>query len=192
MHAQVGDIVYLIAARVIPFKGQLEFLECSLSLLRSNKQFKIAFMGDSADENPDYFAKIVRFIKTHQLEQQVVMLGFQGDPTPFIKAADVIVHFSLGPEGFGRSVIEAWAAKKPILATAIGGPIELIKHEQDGYLVDPQNTTQCQDVIHRLLDDAELRLQMGAAGFERVLKSFSPEVIAEQLESLLLETIEST
>ena len=161
MQAQESDVVYLIAARIIPFKGQLEFLQCSLPLLADNKHFKIALMGNSADESPAYFQEIEAFINEHQLHQQVIMLGFQADPMPFIKAADVIVHFSLGPEGFGRSVVEAWAAKKPIIATAIGGPIELINHGQDGYLVDPCNTEQCQTHLQLLLASTELRANLG-------------------------------
>lgn len=190
MHAQEGDVVHLIAARIIPFKGQLEFLQCSLPLLAANKHFKIAFMGNSADESPAYFEKIEALISEHQLHQQVVMLGFQADPMPFIKAADVIVHFSLGPEGFGRSVVEAWAAKKPIIATAIGGPIELINDGEDGYLVDPRNIGQCQEKIQLLLNDSGLRATLGNNGFTRVLDSFSQEKIAALLEGELMELIE--
>ncbi|MGV8836000.1 glycosyltransferase family 4 protein [Cellvibrio sp.] len=189
MNAGADDVVYLIAARVIAFKGQLEFLQCALPLLRANAKFKIAILGDNADESPDYFQQIKQFILDHQLQQQVVMLGFQADPMPFIKAADVIMHFSLGPEGFGRSIIEAWAAKKPIIATAIGGPIELIDDGKDGYLVDPNNIDQCRDRINNLLSNALLRESMGNAGFARVLDSFTQEAIAAQLENALLELI---
>lgn len=189
MQAQEDDVVHLIAARIIPFKGQLEFLQCSLPLLVANKRFKIALMGNSADESPDYFQKIEAFIKEHQLDQQIVMLGFQSNPMPFIKAADVIIHFSLGPEGFGRSVVEAWAAKKPIIATAIGGPIELISDGQNGYLVDPHNIEQCQEKIQLLLGDSDLRETFGNNGFSRVIESFSQEKIASLLERELLELI---
>lgn len=190
MQASEFDVVYLISARIIPFKGQLEFLQTSLSLLKENKNFKIALMGNSADESPDYFKKIESFISAHNLNQQVTLLGFQENPMPFIKAADVIVHFSLGPEGFGRSVVEAWAAKKPIIATAIGGPIELINDAHDGYLVDPKNSAQCQEKIKLMLEIEALRKSLGSNGYLRVIESFSQEKIAESLESLIIEAIQ--
>jgi glycosyltransferase involved in cell wall biosynthesis len=189
MQAQEGDVIYLMAARIIPFKGQLEFLQCSLPLLLAHTHFKIALMGNSADESPAYFQRILDFIAEHQLESQITMLGFQADPAPFIKAADVIVHFSLGPEGFGRSVVEAWAAKKPIIATAIGGPIELIHDGEDGYLINPHDIEQCQDKITQLLTNSDLRNEIGHNGFARVLESFSQEKIAAALEAELLELI---
>lgn len=189
MNASANDIVYLIAARVIAFKGQLEFIQCALPILVENRTFKVAILGDNADESPEYFQRIDKFILDHNLQQQVVLLGFQADPMPFIKAADVIIHFSLGPEGFGRSIIESWAAKKPIIATAIGGPIELIDDGKDGYLVDPNNIDQCRNRINNLLSNSALRESMGRAGFTRVLENFTPEKIASQLEDELMALI---
>ena len=191
MHANADDVVYLISARIIPFKGQLEFIQLCMPLLQKYSHFKIALMGDSADENVDYFTSIQNTIKQYNLGQQITLLGFRSNPLPYISAADVIVHFSLGPEGFGRSITEAWAAKKPIIATAIGGPIELISDGKDGYLVDPHNIAQCQEKIDLLLTHPDLRATLGNNGFSRVLESFSQEKIAAQLEAALIESMSS-
>ncbi|MDO8344602.1 MAG: glycosyltransferase [Cellvibrio sp.] len=189
MHAKPQDVVYLIAARIIPFKGQLEFIQICIPLLKAHAHFKIALMGDSADENQDYFDSIKCIIAQHNLEQQIVLLGFKTNPVPFISAADVIVHFSLGPEGFGRSIAEAWGASKPIIATAIGGPIEFIHHAKDGYLVNPDNPDECRHAIQDLLLNKTLRDELGREGNLRSQELFLPEKCAQTLEQAFLEII---
>ena len=71
--------------------------------------------------------------------------------------------------------LDAMAIGQAIVATRAGGIPEVVTHEQTGLLVPPRNADALAGAIVRLLGDSGLRAQLGAAGRERVRRSFSVE-----------------
>ncbi|MBI2125523.1 glycosyltransferase family 4 protein [Candidatus Woesearchaeota archaeon] len=94
--------------------------------------------------------------------------------------ADIVVFPSLWPEPFGRIAIEAMAAGKPVIASAIGGIKETIA-EGTGILVDPGNVQQLREAIILLMHDQELRKEMGKKGRKIVEKLYAEEKVVEKL-----------
>jgi glycosyltransferase involved in cell wall biosynthesis len=71
-------------------------------------------------------------------------------------------------EGFGVVVAEAMAFGKPVVASRVGGPAELVDDGATGILVPPRSPDLVRAALHRLLADPELRRRMGSAGRERI------------------------
>ena len=80
-------------------------------------------------------------------------------------------------EGFGVTCLEAMAHAKPVVASAIGGLLDLVVDGQTGLLVPPRDPPALRNALERLLGDGDLRRSLGAAGRERAREHFSWDVV---------------
>ena len=96
-----------------------------------------------------------------------------------IAATDIIVFPSTVPH-FARPVIEASAMAKPVIASDIGGPRELVVPDETGLLIPPDNPEQLATAIVSLLDDSEMMTQMGEKGYQRATNKFDSKVNSER------------
>jgi glycosyltransferase involved in cell wall biosynthesis len=113
-------------------------------------------------------------------------------------ALGFVPHYELGPlyeraavvavpshrEGFGVACAEAMAAGRPVVASAVGGLLDLVVDGETGLLVPPRDVPALRAALERLLADEELRRKLGAAGRERAREHFSwPAVTAATIEA---------
>jgi glycosyltransferase involved in cell wall biosynthesis len=103
-------------------------------------------------------------------------LGQVADVRPVLAAADVVVMPSLA-EGLGVAAIEAMAAGRPVVASAVGGLPELITDDVQGLLVPPRDAGALATALERCLADPALRARLGAAGESRAA-AFSTAAMA--------------
>jgi glycosyltransferase involved in cell wall biosynthesis len=96
---------------------------------------------------------------------------------------------SIGPETFGIVLLEAMAAGRPVIASRIGGPAEVVLDGETGYLVPPGDAEALQTAIQHLLDDPDLRMRMGRAAQQWATQFRASSVIprVEAIYSRLLE-----
>ncbi len=175
------DVVVGVLARVIPWKGQLEFLQGMRSVVPDCAKMKIMITGDAASTDNRYFEQVRQIAEEPPLRGRVVLTGFQSDISDYYGASDIIVHCSRDPEPFGRISLEAWASGTALIAMDEGGPPEVVTHEVDGLLVPPRDEGAMNSAVHRLYSDEELRAQFVEAGFKTVRGDFSPRTIASQV-----------
>jgi len=103
------------------------------------------------------------------------------DKIPSLYAqADIIVFPSLWPEPFGRIAIEAMAASKPVIGSAIGGIKETIA-KGTGILIEPGNVEQLREATEILLYDQKMRREMGRKGRKIVEELYAEEKVVERL-----------
>jgi len=113
------------------------------------------------------------------LNDRIHFLRFQPDPWRLYPEFDVVVHFSVRPEPFGRIVVEAMACGAPVIAARAGGPIEIVEHGVSGWLVEPGNVQALADTM--VLSLAADREAIGAAGRRTAEASFSAERFAAEV-----------
>ena len=116
------------------------------------------------------------------LEDKVRFLGFRNDVSEICLASDVFV-FPSYQEGLSVSVMEAMSAGLPIICSSIRGNIDLIKNSKGGYLLKPEDVDGFANCILKVLDDAELRLFMGAQNKETV-KQFDISNIKKEMSKI--------
>ena len=87
-------------------------------------------------------------------------------------------------EGFPNSVVEAMAAGRPVVATAVGGVPDAIEHERTGTLVPPGDVAALAAGVAALLADRERRERYGAAGRERALARYHERMVIPRLMQL--------
>jgi glycosyltransferase involved in cell wall biosynthesis len=83
-------------------------------------------------------------------------------------------------EGFGVACAEAMAAGRPVVASAVGGLLDLVVDGETGLLVPPRDVPALRAALERLLGDAELRRRLGEAGRRRVQEHFSWPAVTDQ------------
>lgn len=75
-------------------------------------------------------------------------------------------------ESFGVAVVEAMACEKPVVVSNVGGLPEVVENDITGFIVPPRNPEKTAEAIEKLILDEQLRLKMGKAGRERVIKLY--------------------
>lgn len=119
------------------------------------------------------------------IEDAVVWAGLQRDPRPWLQAMDVFA-FPSRLEGSPNAVLEAMASGLPIVASRIGGVVDLLAEEQTGVLVPADDPLALGLALGRLLDDASLRSALGSSARRDAVKALSIPTTAAKLTELCL------
>ncbi len=122
------------------------------------------------------------------LGDHVVFAGYRDDVEAIIAASDLLVMPSLR-EGFGDPIIEAMALGKPVVASRVGGMLEIVRDGETGLLVPPGDSDALAQAIIELLRDPQARERMGLVSRQVALREFSVEVLADSLAKLYCELV---
>lgn len=144
----------------------------------------IAFIGNMSVQ-PIHFVALGEHGQTEQLGQATVHYIERTTNIDIVanyfQAADIYVHASKA-ETFPNTILEAMACALPVIASNVGGISEQVVDGVTGLLVESLNPNQLAKAVLRLLEDPSLRLQMGAAGLERVKEYFTLERQVKQYQ----------
>lgn len=177
---QIPQPVIGTIANIFPRKGY-EYLIEALHLLRipfPNIRCLIVGKGDTV-----YLGKLHRLVREKSLDAHVEFVGFQENVYNMLDRFDVFVLPSV-MEGFGLVLLEAMALKKPVVATSVGGIPEVVQDGVTGILVSPRDPKPLAEAIQRLLQNPQMRFEMGAAGRARVERCFSREQAVRRVQDL--------
>ena len=122
-------------------------------------------------------------IRAKGLEKHARLLGWRTDVADLLGASDVLLLTSIY-EGLPRVVLQAMAAKKPVVATAVSGTPEAVKKDETGFLREPGDVEGMAVDLACLLVDPELSKKMGAAGRKRLTGSFKIDEMLKEIEKL--------
>lgn len=117
------------------------------------------------------------------LSGQVMFAGMRDDVASVLPMMDIFVCPSLY-EGFGIAIVEAMAAGRPVVASAVGGIPEIVVHEGTGLLVPPGDAAALAGALATLLTHPGQARAMGARGQARVRERFSIETAVQQHQQL--------
>lgn len=164
------------AGRLVDQKGQHYLIDIAERLKERQLDFKIQIAG----EGPLY-EKLLQKIKTKNLSQHIELLGFVKDMDNFMNEIDIFVSTALW-EGFGFVLAEAMAKEKPVLAFDLSSNPELIKHTENGFLIEPKNTSEFSKKIEELIINHKLRNQMGKNAYQFAKNNFDKQ---QQFQKLM-------
>ena len=176
------------AAGAPPLAGKRPDAQLALALgrLHRNKAFDVLLEALArahgihlwlAGEGPERSALETQTRKLG-LSDRVRFLGWRDNAPALLAACDFLVVPSRS-EPLGNTIVEAWAAERPVIATETAGPKELIVSDETGLLVPVEDAASLALALARMAEDRDLRRRLAAAGHARYRTEFSaPRVVA--------------
>jgi glycosyltransferase involved in cell wall biosynthesis len=168
-----GPPVVAYVGRLSRRKGPEVLLDAAALLIPKHPRARFVLAGDEFGGGDDL---------RRQLEQKAGRLGLGGSVEfrPFREEigdvfveASVVASPSVLPESFGLGLLEAMSYGRPVVASRLGGPTELVLDGETGFLVPPSEPAALAAALDRLLADSALAGRMGEAGRRRSAESFS-------------------
>ena len=159
------------------WKGHTTFLEAAADLLRSPVRpihFVIAGDGPGREE-------LAGKISGSPWQGNVTLLGHRTDVPELLASLDVLALPSYAHEGIPQIVLQAQAMARAVVATNVGGVPEVIVDGATGLLIPPRNAPALAEKIADLLQDADLRGRIGAAGRRAVELHHGVDAMGERL-----------
>lgn len=122
------------------------------------------------------------------LADRVALLGERPDARVLMEESDFVVLPSLR-EGLSNVILEAMIAGRPVIATAVGGSVELVDDGRTGILVPSDDDAALAAALARLAGDVALRRRMGQAGRDRAAAQFTVDAMVRRMEAIYAECL---
>ena len=171
------EILFVCVAVLRSQKNPALLLEAFRRGAASDPRAHLLFVGEGPSKS-----KLERRIVALGLQERVHLLGLRSDVPEMLNAADVFV-LSSDYEGNPLSVMEAMAAGKPMICTAVGGVPELVE-DGCGLLVPPRDAQALSKAMSHMLESPKARKSMGEKSARRAVERFDLRAMTEAYEDL--------
>lgn len=167
------------------FKGWLDLVAAADQLVKKWDKVRFIVVGDTQrDTFPEVEAQVHRL----GLAGKIVFTGPRADAQRIMLASDVVFQPSLW-ESLSIVAIEGMSLSLPVVATRCGGPDEVIRHQETGFLVPVGDHEAMTLALETLLDNPEKRRDFGKAGRQVYLEKFTPRLYANKFMELYHKVI---
>ncbi len=178
-----GKALIGLFGRLAPWKGQDVFVDALVEL----PDVTGIIVGGPLFGEDAFEAELRQRITNLGLSRRIRLLGFRNDVPRLMRSMDVIAHCSLAPEPFGRVIVEAMLAGKPVVACNAGGINEIIEHGKTGFLYEPGSSAALASTLRLALGDAEAAATIAAAGQHHARETFTVAAMIAQIERALAQ-----
>lgn len=177
-----------VVTRITPEKG-IHFLVRAMRELKGRTNVKLLIVGGPYfEKDVDYMDTLKQEVVDLGIEDSVIFTGFLSDTRIVTSLLDIVLVPSIIPEACPRTIIEAMAVGKPVIATPLGGSKELVTPET-GILVPPEDASAVAEAIATLATDQERLIEMGKAARDRAVQLFSSEKNTALTETVYTELL---
>lgn len=176
-------VVAFVANMNLPVKGHLYLIHAAKTVCAAVPATRFLLIGDGR-QRPHLMQEATAL----GVAQNILFLGQRKDVPELLACCDLSVLPSTA-EGLPNAILESMAAGLPVVATAVGGSIELVEDGVTGVLVPPKEPGALADALLRILRDPDLSRRMGRAGQERACTHFSFERVLLELNELYQEPL---
>jgi glycosyltransferase involved in cell wall biosynthesis len=154
------SLVVGCVARLDPLKDHTTLLHAMASLRNTGHRVHLVLIGDG-----ELRAALEQLAVNLSIRDAVTFVGEVRDRQNHHRAFDISVLASLS-EGFPNTLVEAMAAGRPVVTTAVGGSVDAVVDRETGLLVAPNAPNELSAALEQLISDPATRLRMGRAGQE--------------------------
>jgi glycosyltransferase involved in cell wall biosynthesis len=151
-----GELRLLHVGRIGSWKGQELLISSASALVEHYPRLSIEFIGSTYPEGRSVTQELKDLVREEGMSQHVRWLGQVDDPFAAYARSDLVIAVTTKPEPFGRAIVEAMSIGRCVVAVAAGGPIDIITHGVDGWLIDAPETRQLQQAILHLAQEENL------------------------------------
>ncbi|MYL40665.1 glycosyltransferase family 4 protein [Virgibacillus salexigens] len=174
------DFVFAFIGRLVREKGIYELVEAFNNVIKVNKKVKLLLIGGLSNSERDQ--DISNSIADWEKNENIILTGIRSDIDCLLAASDTFILPS-HREGLPRSIIEAMAMRKPVIATNIRGCREEVEHEETGYLFEKENKEELYSYMLKMTNNQGLRIKMGNKAREIAENEYDEEkILSKQLD----------
>ncbi len=173
-------IIGMVAA-FEPRKDFDTFINSALSLSKANESMRFILVGDGRN-----FTRIKNSVPP-EFSKKIIFLGKRSDVESIVNVFDVgvlLTNTRVHGEGISNSIIEYMASGKPVIATRGGGTNEVVKDNQNGYLINAHDSEQLLQCIQQLIDHKNEAVKFGAKSYEMAYSIFDIKIMTQNYVSL--------
>jgi glycosyltransferase involved in cell wall biosynthesis len=162
-----------VIAGLVEHKGHRFLLDAWAKICAQGIQAELVIVG-----NGPLREALAAQIASHRLERSAHLVDWQPDPAPWLAALDVFAMTSV-TEGLCTAILDAMAARVPVVATAAGGIPELVRHEETGWLAPVRDVRSIAEGLAVLLTNRRLAASLAARAYDEVWQVRSVEAMVE-------------
>ncbi|MFH1678978.1 MAG: glycosyltransferase [Candidatus Omnitrophota bacterium] len=180
-----------IIGRLSPIKGHPYFLRAIAHVARrvASPQLKVWIVGDASVSHQAYKRELEVLVRRLGLVHCVEFLGTQRDVPAVLSGLNLLVLASLRHEAFGRVVIEAQAAGVPVIATRVGGVVDIIDDDLTGILVTPADVEGLSKAIIRIMKDNSLAGYLAENAYQKLKQKFTLNLMTKNTLDVYKEAL---
>ncbi|MCA9407465.1 MAG: glycosyltransferase [Candidatus Omnitrophica bacterium] len=170
----------VIVGRITPLKGHNYFIKAMAKVIRNMPNVQVKIIGDAPKRKEEYRKELELLAKRLGLKEHIEFMGNRSDVAQLLENVDCLVLATVTQEAFGRVILEAQAIGVPVVATQVGGVVDIIDDEQTGLLVLPKDIDAMADQVMRILRNREFATTLVQNARHKVEQKFTVEQMAEQ------------
>jgi glycosyltransferase involved in cell wall biosynthesis len=176
----IDDEIPLIGnvGMIRPDKGQLELVKSAPLILEKRPDARFVIVGQGTGILKRGI-NVRNAIDRAALADKIIMAGYRWDTPDVYAACDMIVIASLRTEASPIVLREAFASGRPVIATKVGDIPEIVRHRENGLLIEPGNTQELASAILQFISDPELAAYCAANGLRYATENFSFDKMME-------------
>jgi glycosyltransferase involved in cell wall biosynthesis len=180
-----GCRVVGIVGNIRFWKGQEHFIDAVKILSERYGDVHGLIVGGWGESDRTYYEGLRERVEKAGLSERIRFLGYRKDVPDLLCTLDVVVHASTKPEPFGMVILEAMAARRPVVATNIGGPPEILEGGGCGILVPPGDAGAIAEACGKYFDDEGFRKETVESAYRRLIDNFRIDQSVEDTICLL-------
>ncbi|MDP8263094.1 MAG: lipopolysaccharide heptosyltransferase II [Candidatus Ancaeobacter aquaticus] len=169
-----------VIGRLTPIKGHSYVIRALTIILRSFPHVKLFIIGDAYGKKVHYKDELIRLVEELGLKDNIVFTGACSDVSKILDNLDIVILSSIVPEAFGRVITEAFAACVPVIATRLGGALDIIDDKKNGLLVEPKDENAIAEAVTTLFQDHKLCEKIIKNALEKVHSEYTLEKMYER------------
>ncbi len=174
--------------RITPIKGHKEFIQGIHLVSKQIPNVEAWIVGAPDRGKEEYWNELRLLVDRIGVKNHVKFLGTRRDIPDLLKEADLLVLSSKIPEGFGRVLIEAGAVGTAVLASRIGGILDIIDEGKNGLLYFPLNVEEMAKAMTQLLRNRKMCHEFALRLREKVEREFALDRMVEKTVQVYQET----
>jgi glycosyltransferase involved in cell wall biosynthesis len=185
-----GCAVIGMIARVGPVKDYYTLAAAAAEVIHKHPDTRFLVVGDNSlvDLNRKHYEEVDRKLQEFGIADRFIFTGHRDDVLRLIAAMDISV-LCTHREGFPLSILELMAMRKPVIATAVGGIPEIVKHGVTGYLHQHGHSKELADAIISLIENPEEANRIAMAGYEHVRRNYSSQKFVNEISAAYSDVI---
>ena len=180
-----------IIGRITPIKGHLYFIKAMAEAASVIPRLKVWVVGDAPHSKEAYKEEIQVLTRRLGLWHVTQFLGTQRDIPSVLANLDLLVLATTTHEAFGRVIVEAQASGVPVVATRVGGVVDIIEDGKNGLLVSASDSSSIAEAAIKIFKHPELANELAENAYKKVKEKYDVQTLVKNTLDVYRDALEN-